>query len=420
VILARPIAADRREDLRLAVMRLALPSSAGDYVLEKLVHVQLLLTGLDEPSRRFLRRAAQAEAADSGADAPTFVPGDPKRAPGTAVLGGRLDRLERIVRECRSDDTLHALAEALREGLRALDVPAPTRLGNRTFSFGERTYVMGVVNVTPDSFSDGGRFESPDKAIAQGLALVEAGADVLDIGGESTRPGAPALDPDEELRRVLPVLEGLRRRCDVPLSIDTRKSKVAREAIAAGASLVNDVSGFHFDAEMASVVAKSNAACALMHILGTPETMQKDPRYGDVVEDVIAYLREGIARAVSAGIAREQIWVDPGIGFGKTPGHNLFLLRRLADLRILGAPVLVGTSRKSFLGAVTGGKPVGERLSATLGSLASMAALGGADIVRVHDVQQAKEALAVADAIRLATEGGDQFSRHLARGQEDA
>jgi dihydropteroate synthase len=281
------------------------------------------------------------------------------------------------------------------------------KLGSRTLVFGQHTYLMGVINVTPDSFSDGGEFLDPSRAIAHGLQLAEAGADILDVGGESTRPGASPVPPELELQRVVPVIQGLKKQLDLPISVDTRKASVARQAIAAGAVLVNDVSGLHFDPQMARAVAASNACCCLMHLPGSPETMQDHPRYPDVVEEVVAYLAEAIEGAVAGGIPRSRIFVDPGIGFGKTAGHNLFLLRRLRDLRVLGRPIVVGTSRKSFLGSVAGKKDPRARLFATIGSLAAIGASAGADIVRIHDVAEVKEALAVVEAIRDARQAGD-------------
>src|SRR5262249_35197855 len=210
-----------------------------------------------------------------------------------------------------------------------------------------------------------------------------------------------------QLQRVLPVIEALRQQSELPISIDTRSAEVAREAIAAGAALVNDVSGFHFDRQMAGAVADSNACCCLMHLPGTPETMQQNARYRDVVEEVVSYLTDAVDGAVAAGIQRSRIFVDPGIGFGKSAAHSLFLLRRLRDLRALGLPIVVGTSRKSFLGAVTGRKDPPARLAGWLGSVAAIAVAGGADVVRVHDVGEAKDALAVAEAIRDAPRAGD-------------
>ncbi|MBM4381599.1 MAG: dihydropteroate synthase [Deltaproteobacteria bacterium] len=267
---------------------------------------------------------------------------------------------------------------------------------------------MGVVNVTPDSFSDGGRFLQEDAAVAHGEQLAAAGADILDVGGESTRPGAARVSVEEELRRVVPVIRRLSA-AGALVSVDTSRHEVARAALEAGAVMVNDVSGFRWDPQLPSVVAEANAACCLMHVKGTPDTMQRAPAYADVVEEVTAALAGSLSRAEAAGIPRGRLLVDPGIGFGKTAGLNLLLLRRLGDLRVLGCGVLVGTSRKGFLGKLCGDKPAGERLWATLGSIAAVAARGDADVVRVHDVAEARDALAVADAIRGALDGGDLY-----------
>ncbi|MGQ0506848.1 MAG: dihydropteroate synthase [Myxococcaceae bacterium] len=401
--LARALSRDRYDDLALILARLGLPLAAQEYLAEKLPHAQVLLTDLSLDDARFLRRLCEGTDAPGREEFPQFVPGDDKRRPGAALLSGRREQIDRATQQARISGFV-----GLAEAIHAAGWPERSnvfKVGGASFQLGERTYVMGVINVTPDSFSDGGKFIDPSAAIAQGEALAKAGASFLDIGGESTRPGAPAVSVDEELRRVLPVLKGLRERVDVPLSIDTRKAEVAEQALAAGASLVNDITGFQGDARLAQVSA--GASCCLMHIQGAPDTMQKQPHYDDVVAEVIAYLSAGAERALAAGIPRDRILIDPGIGFGKTFGHNLFLLRRLADLRVLGFPILVGTSRKAFLGHLTGGKPATQRLAATLGSVAAMAVMGGADIVRVHDVAEAQDALAVADAIRLAREGGD-------------
>jgi dihydropteroate synthase len=257
--------------------------------------------------------------------------------------------------------------------------------------------IMGVVNVTPDSFSDGGQFLDPDAAIEHGLRLADEGADILDIGGESTRPGAEPVSEDEELRRVLPVIEGLARDGDARISVDTMKLPVARAALGAGATLVNDVSAFRFQPEMAELVAEADAGCCLMHMLGKPRTMQEDPRYDDVVSEVKAFLEERLAFAVSAGIDEERVWLDPGIGFGKTVEHNLELLRRLDEIVAIGRPVVVGTSRKSFLGKLAGGRDEGERLPGTIATNV-LALERGASVFRVHDVAQNADALAVAAA----------------------
>jgi dihydropteroate synthase len=260
-----------------------------------------------------------------------------------------------------------------------------------------RPVIMGVVNVTPDSFSDGGLFLDADAAVEHGRRLATEGAAILDVGGESTRPGAEPVTEDEELGRVLPVVERLAAEGDVRLSIDTTKSTVARAAIGAGAGIVNDVSAFRFDPALAGVVAEAGTDCCLMHMLGEPRTMQLDPRYDDVVSDVKAFLEERLAFATGEGIAEERVWLDPGIGFGKTVEHNLELLRRLDEIVAIGRPVVIGTSRKSFLGKLAGGRDEGERLPGTIATNV-LALERGATVFRVHDVAQNADALAVAAA----------------------
>jgi dihydropteroate synthase len=253
---------------------------------------------------------------------------------------------------------------------------------------------MGVVNVTPDSFSDGGLYLDVDAAVEHGEELLREGAAVVDVGGESTRPGAEPVSLDEELRRVVPVVERL---APATVSIDTRKAAVAEAALQAGAGVVNDVSAFRNDPAMAGVVAAAGAACCLMHMLGDdPRTMQDDPVYDDVVSDVKAFLEERLAFAVSEGVSEERVWLDPGIGFGKTIDHNLELLRRLDEIVAIGRPVVVGTSRKSFLGKLTG-RDARERVAGTIATNV-MALERGASIFRVHDVAANVEALTVATA----------------------
>ena len=260
----------------------------------------------------------------------------------------------------------------------------------------ERPTLMGVVNVTPDSFSDGGLFLEADAAIEHASKLAAEGAAILDVGGESTRPGAAPVGEDEELRRVLPVVEGLAG-AGARISIDTAKLGVARAALAAGATIVNDVSAFRSAPELAGLVAEAGADCCLMHMLGEPRTMQEDPRYGDVVSDVKAFLEERLEFAVREGVPVERVWLDPGIGFGKTVEHNLELLRRLDEIVAIGRPVVIGTSRKSFLGKLTGGRPEGQRLPGTIATNV-MAFERGATVFRVHDVGAVADALAVAAA----------------------
>lgn len=255
---------------------------------------------------------------------------------------------------------------------------------------------MGVLNVTPDSFSDGGRFLDREAAIAHARRLAAEGADLLDIGGESSRPGAAPVGEDEELDRVLPVLAALQD-LPVPLSVDTRRPRVMREALAAGASMINDIEALEAPGALEAVTASSCGVC-LMHKKGDPATMQRDPAYADVVAEVKAYLAGRIAACEAAGIARERIVADPGFGFGKTAAHNLELLRRLAEFADLGVPIASGWSRKSTLGAITG-RPAGERLAASLAA-ALLSAQAGATILRVHDVGETRDALAVWQATR--------------------
>ncbi len=257
--------------------------------------------------------------------------------------------------------------------------------------------IMGVVNVTPDSFSDGGLFLDADAAVEHGRRLAAEGAAILDVGGESTRPGADPVTEDEELRRVLPVVERLAGDGGPRVSIDTTKATVARAAIDAGADIVNDVSAFRYDPDLPGVVAEAGADCCLMHMLGDPRTMQVDPRYDDVVSEVKAFLEERAAFAVGEGIAEERIMVDPGIGFGKTVAHNLELLRRLDEIAALGFTLLLGTSRKGFLGKLVGREDPHERVAATVATNV-LALERGATVFRVHDVAATADALTVAAA----------------------
>jgi dihydropteroate synthase len=256
-------------------------------------------------------------------------------------------------------------------------------------------WVMGILNVTPDSFSDGGRFVEVDSAVAQARQMIATGADLIDVGGESTRPGAEPVSEAEEIRRVVPVIERL---AGLVVSVDTTKAAVAEAALRAGARVVNDISALRWDEQMAAVAASHGAGVVLMHMQGTPQTMQAQPRYDDVVREVREFLAERIEFAVAHGIGREQIAIDPGIGFGKTVEHNLELLNRLEELRMLGCPVLVGASRKSFIGRITGREP-GGRLAGSL-AVAGWAAARGARILRVHDVAETRDVVRLIEAIR--------------------
>lgn len=266
---------------------------------------------------------------------------------------------------------------------------------NRQIFEVKRTVIMGVLNVTPDSFSDGGLFFDIEKAIGRAKEMIEEGADIIDIGGESTKPGSEEVFEEEELRRVIPVIEQLVKEVTVPISIDTYKPKVAQEALTRGVSILNDITGLRND-ELIKIAAQYKVPVVIMHMKGTPKDMQKNPVYEDVVEEIREFFKERIKAASAAGIT--DIILDPGIGFGKTTEHNLQILKRLHEFEELGYPILIGTSRKSFIGAITG-LPAQERLEGTLASTV-IAAMNGASFVRVHDVKECKKALQIADAIK--------------------
>jgi len=258
---------------------------------------------------------------------------------------------------------------------------------------------MGILNVTPDSFSDGGKFMSLESAVAQATRMIDEGADIIDIGGESSRPGAEPLDADREIRRVAPVIEAIRRRSSVVISVDTYKAVTARAALEAGADMVNDISALRLDPDLARVIAERKVPLVLMHMLGEPRTMQENPRYVDCIGEISEFFRERIAHAVSMGIDRTKLVVDPGIGFGKRPVDNLDILTRLGEFTSFGLPLLVGASRKSFIGAIDSGATVEQRLGGSIAA-AVIAAMNGADMIRVHDVRETVQAIRLVEAVR--------------------
>jgi dihydropteroate synthase len=265
--------------------------------------------------------------------------------------------------------------------------------------------IMGILNVTPDSFYDGGRYSDRSRAREQALRMAEEGADILDIGGESTRPGAEMVSPEEEIQRVVPLIESLAGKISIPISIDTYKAKVARASLAAGAQMVNDISGLTFDPELVSVAAESGVPVVLMHTLGRPQVMQENPVYRDLIREIKEFLAGAIQKAERGGVRPENIIVDPGIGFGKTVEHNLEIIKRLADFQDLGKPVMIGPSRKSFLGRILD-EPAGERLEGTLAAVA-IAAWNGAEIIRVHDVRETRKVVRIVTAIKYVKAGGE-------------
>lgn len=267
------------------------------------------------------------------------------------------------------------------------------------FDFSQRTYVMGILNITPDSFSDGGLFFNAESAVKQALRMQEEGADIIDIGGESTRPGAEKISVKEEIRRIVPVIEALVKEVSVPISVDTYKSAVAEAAISAGTSIINDISGLRFDSKMAVIAARHSVPVVIMHIKGTPKNMQQNPVYNALIPEIIDYLYGSIEIAREAGIPDNMIIIDPGIGFGKTVEHNLEIIRRLKEFEGFEKPVLLGPSRKAFIGKILGGLPVTERLEGTAAATA-IGIFNGANIVRVHDVKEMVRVAGIADGIK--------------------
>ncbi|MFB2976201.1 dihydropteroate synthase [Microseira sp. BLCC-F43] len=274
----------------------------------------------------------------------------------------------------------------------------PITVRDRSFNWGKRTYLIGILNVTPDSFSDGGLFNHPEAALAQARYLVKAGADILDVGGESTRPGAAEISPEEELNRVVPAIEAIRRELSVPISVDTTKAAIACASVLAGADIINDISGATFDSQMLPTVAELGVPIVLMHMRGTPQTMQKMTDYEDLIGEIYQFLQARVEAAIASGIDKSRIIIDPGIGFAKTSDQNLEILRRLSEFSSLDCPILVGVSRKSFIGRILNQTDPQGRIWGTAGACAGAIA-SGADILRVHDVQEMRDVCLVADAI---------------------
>ena len=313
---------------------------------------------------------------------------------------GTLDQHRRLCETAGAPAiTLAPICAEIKRALHAFDNRLTTELrcGAPSVRIGERTLVMGVINATPDSFSGDGLGGDIGAMIERGEQMAAEGADILDIGGESTRPGSEPVDAPAEIKRVLPVIEGLRSRVGVPISIDTYKAEVARAALDAGASIINDISGLRADADMGKLAAARSASVVVMHILGTPRTMQENPHYDDLMGEIASYLRQSVDIAERAGVQRDQVVIDPGFGFGKTVEHNLEIVRRLRELQSLGQPVLLGPSRKSTIGKVLD-LPPEERVEGTLAIIA-LAIANGADLVRVHDVRPAVRAARMADAV---------------------
>ena len=362
----------------------------------KAIHRVIKLKGIRPPAANIIKQ----EMLSFGGEAATAYGSINHSVSATDILIlGTLKQLQQLMQKLKQHQFgLPRLAEEMVEALNNYDAtPKAIKIGKRMFGFGKRTYIMGVLNITPDSFSDGGKHLKLEQAVEQAKRLWEEGADIIDVGGESTRPGARPISVQEEKKRVLPVIERLTRDNKYLISIDTTKAEVAEAALSSGAQMVNDISGLHFDPRLAKIVAKFKVPLCIMHIKGKPRKMQENPVYSDLMSEIINYLAEGLEIAKKNGILPEKIMIDPGIGFGKTLDHNLEILRHLQTLKGLGRPIMIGTSRKSFIGK-TLGLPVEERGAGTAASVA-IAIMNGADFIRVHDVRQMARVAKMTDAI---------------------
>lgn len=315
-----------------------------------------------------------------------------------ALLIGHLPQLEALAKELQADPEKSRLCDAICTTLSHHQRGGfSIKVGSKELILGTRPCIMGVLNVTPDSFYDSGRYYQLDSAFEQAEHMLEEGADIIDVGGQSSRPGADELATEEELARTIPVVERMAKMTDVPISIDTYRSEVARQALDVGARMINDITALRGDQKMGQLAASRGVPVVLMHMQGGPKTMQQNPSYGDLMAEICLYLRQSIELGLKAGVSEEQLIVDPGIGFGKTAAHNLEIIARLKELASLGRPILIGPSRKSFIGAVLD-LPPEERLLGTAASLV-LARVRGAHIFRVHDIKEAKEVLTMTDAI---------------------
>jgi len=369
-----------------------------DLMAPKALGLCLKLCGVKMPAANILKQEMLACGGDAAVHRGVI---DGTARTSDVVIMGNAKQVLRVSQKLRDQPFgLKGIAAELEEYCQGIMDPKPPvwRYRGRDFDLSAGPIVMGILNVTPDSFSDGGSYLDPSKAVERGLEMAEQGADIIDVGGESTRPGAEPVTEEEEIKRVMPVVESLARKLKVPVSIDTCKSAVARAAIEAGASIVNDISGLGFDPGLAKTAAEAKAGLVLMHIQGSPRDMQVNPCYTDVVSEVAQDLAKSMKLAVGSGVEKERIALDPGIGFGKDLEHNLKLLNNLKTLAALGRPVVVGASRKSFIGKLGCGDSPKGRLPGSLAA-AVAAAANGASVLRVHDVAETRQALKVAVAI---------------------
>jgi dihydropteroate synthase len=389
------------EEAKLQIAKVGSTPEGVKLMWPKALHLVVKLENIKSPAANILKQEMLSLGGDVAASKDTINVASPRS---DVLIMGTIHQFKSLIKKLRIQPFgLKEVAEELLTTIKNYENYSLSRLSlrcrNKTLQIGKSTLIMGVLNVTPDSFSDGGLFMSPEKALEHARELVEAGADIIDVGGESTRPGSEAVVVDEELNRTIPVIEKLKAEfeSEVVISIDTYKSEVAKAALESGAHMVNDISGLNADPYMAEVISHYQAAVVLMHIKGSPKNMQLNPQYESLLSEIISYLRKSIEVAEKSGIGSDQIIIDPGIGFGKTAEHSLEILRNLRSFKSLGKPILVGTSRKSFIGHILN-LPVNDRVEGTAATVAISIA-NGADIVRVHDIKQIKRVAQMTDAI---------------------
>ncbi len=393
----RVLKLEREDEIRREIQRIGATIYGTRIMTPKGLHYLVRVEGIRTPAANIMKQEMLSLGGEVATARETLTL-EMERT--TVLVMGTKKQLEEFLKKLSiqpfglkraSEEIRRAIDNYEFEGRRCIDC------AGREITLGQRTLIMGVLNVTPDSFSDGGRFFKLDDAVAHAERMAEDGADIIDVGGESSRPGADPVDEEEEKRRVIPVIKEISRRIDLPISIDTYKPSVAEEAIDSGASIINDITALR-DPEMVDLAARGKVGVVLMHMKGTPKTMQVSPEYDDLISEIYSFLDERIEVALQGGVDRDRIMIDPGIGFGKRYEDNLEILRRLREFKSLGCPILIGTSRKSFIGKTLGDLPVEERLEGTAATVAISIA-NGADVVRVHDVKQMKRVAAMTDAI---------------------
>ncbi|TES94465.1 MAG: dihydropteroate synthase [Candidatus Cloacimonadota bacterium] len=384
------------KDVRREISNIGIDSCCLNSLAMKCNFIVVKISHLKPASCNIIKQAALSVGTDAAVHR-DVITGEKKES--NLILFGSLKEIERIAEKLEGQPfNLDSISHKLRFLVNGSKGSRYLKTSSREIELGKKVLIMGVLNVTSDSFSDGGKFLEKEKAVKRALEMVEEGADIIDIGGESSRPGSTPISLDEELTRVLPVLDELKEKIDVPISIDTYKSAVAEKALESGAEIVNDISGLRFDERMVEIVREKKAGVVIMHMQGTPKNMQEHPYYNQVVEEIYNFLKERVKFAISEGIEDKRIIVDPGIGFGKRLEDNLEILNRIKEFKSLGFPLLVGASRKSFIGHILN-LPVEKRLEGSLAACA-IALEGGVDIVRVHDVSATKEFIDMFESIR--------------------